>query len=152
MPNAIPIALGFGTAAGAGVAGVAGANATTKAAQVQSAAAIRAAQLQSDAARRAADVAAASNTDTLKFEQSKEATRKAEWDRTQALNLEQFNEDLARRRPYMDMGVGAIAQMGRPRPVQAGAAPGAPYKPLYSQTPAPPGTLGDMLAKKQAGA
>jgi hypothetical protein len=152
MPAAIPIALAVGTAGGGAAAGYFGMKGSKQAAQLQSAAAMRAAQLQTDAANRAADVSSASNDATLKFQQDAEAERKKEFYDTQQQNLVKYNEELARRQPFVDMGVGALAQIGRPRPMQAGAAPGAPYKPLYSQTPAPPGTLGDILAKKQAGA
>jgi hypothetical protein len=149
MPAAIPIALAIGTAGGGAAAGYFGMKGSNRAAATQSAASDRAAALQATAASRAADVAAASTADTLKFEQQKETTRKQELDDLNARNLVKFNEDLARRQPYMDMGVGALAQMGRPMVPQAGAAPGAPYKPLYSQTPPPPGTLGDLITKQR---
>jgi Ni/Co efflux regulator RcnB len=146
-------------AASSAAATVAQARAARKAAEIQSAASTRAAELQTNAATAAAGTAGASNDATLKFEQQKEAERKAEWERVQALNLEQFNADLARRQPYMDKGLGALAQMGQTGafqrgagPPQAGAGPGAPYQPLYSKAPPPPGSLGDILAKKQAGA
>lgn len=145
MPAGIPIAMAVGSAYGAHVQGAA----ASKAAKLQAQTARMAAYGESEAAKKAAEVAGAANDATLKFEQEKEGTRKAEWDATQAANLVKFNEDLARRQPYMDMGVGALAQMSRPRPPQAGAAPGAPYKPLYSQTPPPPGTLGDLITKQR---
>jgi hypothetical protein len=157
--TAAAIALGVGAASSAASA-VAQSRAARKAAEIQAAAATRAAELQTTAATAAAGTAGASNDATLTFEREKEAERKAEWERVQRLNLEQFNADLARRQPYMDKGLGALTQMGQPgafqrgagQPPQAGAGPGAPYQPLYSKAPPPPGSLGDILAKKQAGA
>jgi hypothetical protein len=141
---------------GTAVAGKLQANAASRAAKMQADAATKAAELQTTAANNASASATTSNDATLQFERDKEAERKTEWDKTQALNLEQFNADLARRQPYMNQGLGALAQMGQRGSFQSGAgqpqaggAPGAPYAPLYSQTPAPPGSLADMLAKKQ---
>lgn len=151
-------AIALGLSVGAGTAGTAlaarsQAKSANRAADLQTAAANRALDLQTTAANRAADVQAKANADTLTFEREKEGTRINELNDLNERNLVKFNEDLARRQPYMNQGLGALAQMGQalPRP-QAGAGQGAPYAPLYSQAPAPTGSLADLLAKQKAGA
>lgn len=99
MPAAIAIPLivagaSAGTTAAVGIYG----------AKKQAGAARTAATLQTGAANHAADLEAQSARDALAYTKSAEATRKVEFDKTQALNVDQYNQQLARLAPYRTLG------------------------------------------------
>lgn len=69
---------------------------------------------QTAAEKYAADLQAKSAAEQLAFLTSQEATRKAEFDKTQALNLDQYNQGQQRLAPYRQMGQNALSLFGRP--------------------------------------
>lgn len=83
-------------------------------ARTQANAANDAARYQTEAANHAADVQAQAAKDALEFQKTTEATRKAEFDRTEAENLRRFTEAQGRLTPYRNMGLGALMQLRRP--------------------------------------
>jgi len=155
--------------------------------QLQTEAATRAAELQATAAARASEVEEKSNADLLAFyrEQaaagsgggggggySRDPVEDARYDAAVALEAQRYKEKkeleaqrygeaVARRQPYMNLGLGALAQMGSAPPSGAqntlspqsqGAMVSAgtvPYAAKFSETPPPVGSLSDILAKKQ---
>jgi hypothetical protein len=118
MPAAVAAAI---------ISGVAGTAATVYSASKQSSTSKALANQQGTAASQAAELEAKSAADQLAFLREQEATRKAEWEKTQAANLAMYNssygtanaqyqqrqENLA---PYRGLGLGALGQMGRPIP------------------------------------
>jgi hypothetical protein len=157
MAAAVPVYVAIAQGIAASVAQKKQDAASKAAAKLQTDAANRAAELQTDATTHAADVGGQSNADMLAFLQQQETNRRADADRTQQLNFEQYQQDLARRQPFMNAGLGALAALGAPRPnqmVRPGATSAAPYNPsaggsTVTQTPAPPGSLSDLLAQQK---
>lgn len=96
------------------------------AAAIGSQSAGRSGRYQSETANRAADLEAQAAREALAFEKEREAARKAEFDKVQALNLDQYNQAQARMEPYRALGRGAIGQLmqpipGKPQPGSMGA-------------------------------
>lgn len=69
---------------------------------------------QTAAEKYAADLQAKSAAEQLAFLKEQEANRKAEFDKTQALNLDQYNQGQARLAPYRQMGQSALNMFSRP--------------------------------------
>ena len=87
-----------------------GAAASIYGVHAQTSASQKAADAQVAAAKYAADLQAKQAADSLAFLQQQEAERKAEWEKTQALNLDQYNQQQVRLAPYRTLGgVGASA-------------------------------------------
>lgn len=68
---------------------------------------------QLTASQQAAELEAKANADQLSFLKEQEAARKAEWEKTQALNLDQYNQALARLAPYRGIGLAGLANIGK---------------------------------------
>lgn len=161
--------------------------AAVEAARIQSDAQTRSLAATSAAQARASDIEEKSNADTLAFyrEQAglsgsgggggggRDPIDDARYDAQVALEAQRYKEKTAleaqrygeavqRRQPYMNMGLGALAQMGSAHPGNNAANPlvpqsqgemvsagTTPYAAQFSKTPPPVGSLSDILAKKQ---
>lgn len=71
----------------------------------------KAATLSTASANRSADIQAASNREAMTYAQKIEDTRKAEFDKTQALNLDQYNQREGRLAPYRDLGAQGVSTL-----------------------------------------
>ena len=149
----IPLAASSAAGAGAGTLGsmIAGAGipaginavAGIYGARTQANAANQSAQAQIDAANRAAELQYQSTQEALKFQRENEEQRRKEHADTEARNFGidqderdytrgQRDQTLARLAPYRGMGLGALAQLGKPIPMAA------------------PGSIGDLLQRRTA--
>jgi hypothetical protein len=94
----------IGTAMAGIIAALAAGGSAATGAALQSRAVGKAAKLQTDSATRAAEIQAAADREAMNYAKEVEATRKAEFDKTQALNLDQYNQRERRMTPYRDLG------------------------------------------------
>lgn len=96
----------------------AGAGASAYGASKQAGAAKAGARMQTNAATRAAEIEGQAQRDSLAFLQQQEATRKQEFDSTQAQNLSNYTDERDFRRnqlaPYQRAGIGSLGQLARP--------------------------------------
>lgn len=103
----VPTIVGGASAAGSTIASIYGAKKSSSSAN-------RAAQLQTQQNNYAADLEAKAAADALKFARESEATRRSEFDRTQTRNREMYDMDTARREPFRQFSLGALAGLGKP--------------------------------------
>lgn len=115
MPLAA-IGIGLGTALAGGAAAGAGIYSAKK--QASAAKSATAAQVQ--ASNRAAEIEAQAAREALAFQKEQEATRKAEFEKAQALNFQQYQEQLARMAPYRNVGLAALGGLSRVPDASAG--------------------------------
>lgn len=123
-------ALGFGGPAGFSIGDIVKSaigpaiNATTGVltARSQARSADRSLQSELDAQRESTAAQSKSAADQLQFLKDQEAARQKEFEKTQALNLDQYNQQLARSAPFRAIGVNALARLGRP--ISVGSAMG----------------------------
>lgn len=123
MPAAIAVPL---------IVGAASAGASVYASKKNASTGERAARYQTDAANHAADLESIASQQQLDFVKQQEAQRQKEWQATQDRNYsiyqdetrrddDRYNAQVARREPFRQFGVGAIAQLGQPIPGSLGA-------------------------------
>lgn len=89
-------------------------------AKKQSSAAKQANSAQVTASNKAADIEAQAAREALAFQKEQEATRKAEFEKAEALNFQQYQEQLARMVPYRNVGLAALGGLGRVPDASAG--------------------------------
>lgn len=129
--------------AGAGIPAGINAAAGIYGARTQANAANQSAQAQIEAANRAAELQYQSTQEALKFQRENEEQRRKEHADTEARNFGIYQDErdytrgqrdqtLARLAPYRGMGLGALAQLGKPIPMAA------------------PGSIGDLLQRRTA--
>lgn len=106
MPAAVAIPLIIGAASTAATVGV-GMYGASK----QAGAARQATAATTSSNNRAAELEAQSARESLAFLKSQEAARQAEHTRTEALNLDQYNQQGARLQPYRTLGSSAVDQL-----------------------------------------
>lgn len=99
------------------ISGLASGGAAVYGAQKMSSASNKAAKLQTDAATRAAEIQDKANREAMDYAKQVEAQHQKNFETTQALNLDQYNQREARVTPYRnlgDQGVTLLSGLVRP--------------------------------------